>query len=220
MVASVKVSAADWARAQQLFRTGLSYQRIADELEKEAGRPVVSHAIIRRRAMRESWMRDVGAPDSVGPANQTLAEKQQRAEIINATSQFNLATATARLTEQLAYASGRLIHQMFIPHEVVEVKLVGQGANMGQMVQTVRTELNEPSPKDKAALAAAASQLIDRLQLLTGGVTSRTEIGPIGDRAAAEARLRMVRDELSERRQVVLNKEAEDKAKLADGEVG
>jgi len=100
------------------------------------------------------------------------------------------------------------VQQMFEPMDIVDVKVLSEGAHMGQVISVQRTRISEPSPKDKQALASAASSLIDRIQLLSGGATSRTETGPIADRAQAEAKLRMVRDELAERRVVEQNAEA------------
>lgn len=204
MRVKVEGTEAQWLRAQRLFADGLSYMAIQEKLEEEAGRPLMSCPRIRRRAIAEKWERSSKGPGSLGPAVQTVEERKKRTEVFEAAGQFNLAKRMEALSQQLSYAAERLVVQMFSEHELVEVKVVPAGLGSSN-VEVVRTIVNEPSPKDKQALATAASQLIDRLQILTGGVTARTEIGPIADRAQAESKLRMIRDELAERRVVERN---------------
>lgn len=200
----VEGTEAQWLRAQRLFADGLSYALIQERLEEESGRPLMSAPRIRRRAIAETWVRSDTGPGSLGPPKQTLEERKERAAVFIAAGEFNLAKRMEYLTQLLSHASERLVQQMFEPHEVVEIKVVPAGLGSSN-VEIVRVLLPEPSPKDKQALGTAASQLIDRLQILSGGVTSRTEIGPIADRAQAESKLRMIRDELAERRVVERN---------------
>lgn len=204
MAQSFKATDAQWLRAQRLFADNLSYVAIQDRLREEAGKPLMSHQIIRRRAIKYKWERSSNSPESLGPAVQTLEDRKKRAEVFATAGAFNLAKRMEYLTQLLSKASERLVQQMFEPHEVVEIKVVPAGLGSSN-VEIVRVMLPEPSPKDKQALGTAASQLIDRLQILSGGVTARTEIGPIAYRAQAESKLRMIRDELAERRQVELN---------------
>lgn len=201
---------AHWALAHQAFKDGLSYRAIAEkvfELEGQGDEPPPSIAVIRRKAIAQEWTRDNNGRGTLGPAVQTTEMREKRIRDFRASGQLNLAKRLELLVDQLGEACTELVSQMFEPMDVVEVKVLSEGAHMGQMIQVQRTRINEPTPKDKQALASAASSLIDRIQLLSGGATSRSEIGPIADRAQAEAKLRMIRDELAERRTVEENAE-------------
>lgn len=73
----------------------------------------------------------------------------------------------AELAADLLESIIRLNTQMFSKQTVY---------NFGGQNNTLRTaEVDEPSPSDKKHLATSLAILIDKLQLLTGGATQRTE---------------------------------------------
>lgn len=208
-----------WSAAKATFAADFGYRKCAEvaaAVEDQPG-PAPSMGTIRRRAVLEGWIRDESVrPAMNGPALMAQGDRKDAAVLFVAQGKVAMSVRMERLADQLEQACTELVRQMFVEHEVVEVKVTGMGGGI-QQVETVRTKLTEPSSKDKQALASAASMLLDRLQLITGGATSRTELGPIADRAQAEARLRMVRDELAERRTVA---EATVRATKAAGETG
>ena len=194
-----------WARAKELFGAGLVYKSIEMRLDHEMGimdgvAPPRDHTI-RRRATSEAWLRNPNVGLHVGPAVEDSEQTQERLARFKATGEINREHRTQQLADELLAASTKLIGQMFEPHTLHEVKVVAGPQGAGSGVEVVEVEMREPPPRDKQALASAASQLIDRLQLLTGKATGRTETGPIMDRETAEARLKGIRDELAERRE-------------------
>ena len=193
-----------WARAQELFAAGLVYKSIEMRLDREMGSingvAPPRHHTIRRRATQEGWLRSEHVGLHVGPAVEESEQTKERLAKFKAQGEINREHRLQQLTDELIASVHTLVGQMFEPHVLKEVKVVPGPQGTGSDVEVVEVELDQPTPRDKQALASAAAQLIDRVQLLTGKATGRTEVGPIMDRATAESRLKGIRDELSERR--------------------
>jgi hypothetical protein len=192
-----------WARARELFGQGLVYQTIADVLARELpeveGVAAPQAHTIRRRAVEGRWERASADDLSVGPAVETSARVRERLAKFKATGEVQLEKRLQALNEELLEATARLVGEMFEPHTEYQVKVVAGPNGTGSDVEVVEVPLDSPTPRDKQALASAAAQLIDRIQLLSGGATSRSETRQL-DPEQARARAAMVRDQLAERR--------------------
>lgn len=182
---------AAWELARQVYEAGGSYRQC--EARTQAAGNRLTHSRVRRRAQAEGWAQ--------GELTATSTPEERRAQTAAATETVRRKWAEEkdRILSDLVGTIDRLNEQVFSPHRRIEVKVLGLGEGRSE-AELVEVEMDEPSPADKKALVTSMAILIDKAQLLAGEATSRTESGPIADRAAAEARVRQIRDELAERR--------------------
>jgi hypothetical protein len=179
----------DWAEARRAWAAGASYRAAAEAIGNRA-----SMGTVRRRAIEEGWQRDDGMP-----AAPTPEEIRARTAAGSAATQRKFAERRGELIEEFANASQRLLREAFAPHTYREAKVVAGPTGAGSGVEIVDIDLPAPSPADKQKLVTSAAIALDKALLLAGEATSRTETGPT-DRAAAEERVRQIRDELAARR--------------------
>lgn len=179
----------DWAHARRVFERGASYRQVEAEVD---GR--LTYSRIRRMALAEGWTQ--GEVKSTS----TLEERRAATAAATAANQLKWAEKKDDVVSDLIATTQRLVEQVFEPTLRKEVKVVAGGEGAGSYVEVVEVDMDEPSAAEKKALVTSAAILIDKLQLLTGEATSRSETGPITDRAAAEERVRHIRDEIAERR--------------------
>jgi len=88
----------------------------------------------------------------------------------------------------------RLRSQLFAPCKKVEITTVSDGQQQGSHVEVVEALLDEPTFADKKAILTSIGIAVDKVQLLSGGATSRHE------EVDVTAQVAQLRDELAERR--------------------
>lgn len=111
--------------------------------------------------------------------------------------------ATASLTMEArrqALASGlmddieHLRSQLFAPTATNQAMVVSDGAREGSHVEVIEVKQAEPGFRDKQAAITSIAIAVDKVQLLTGAATSRTE------HTAGKEAAHAVADELAARR--------------------
>lgn len=167
----------------------MSWGRTAEEI---GGRAAPS--TIKRRAEAEGWIR----PDGL-TARPTLVERQLATAHTAEANRRRWVDEKDRIASRLIGLADRLIDEVTAPHEMIDIKVLGGGKDSAATVETVRTQIPSPVPADKQRLVTSAAIVLDKLLLLSGEATSRSEqIG--ADRDALTERAKQLRDELAERR--------------------
>jgi len=187
---------ADWALVQALYEENASWADCKRAIDGRATEPT-----IKRRAAREGWQRTDGLP--VSP---TLEQRQAKTAHAREAAFLKWANEKDRILSKLINRLDVLLDEMVAPHEIIDVKVVSDGKDEGSHVETVRTRVPSPPPGDKQRLMTSAAIAIDKIQLVAGEATSRNEQIAAGDRDAAVARAKELRDEVGARREA---KEAE-----------
>lgn len=177
-----------WAMAKTLWEKGESYRTVSEE----TGIPVNS---IRVRKIDEGWTLQAVPRDQTPEARRAKTAAARRA------AADKVLERRGELANHLMEDLLELREQLFEPVVVKEAKVVQVGNNMGSEVEIVEIELPRPVPADQQRIVTSMAILTDKLLLLTGEATSRTETVDGSNREAAAARLKMIRDELAERRQ-------------------
>lgn len=136
-----------------------SWKRRQDERDREQMRADLFNAD------PEGWEERTTAAET--RLAQTEAARVKRREL-DADDRLQMA---ARLREEVH----QLLDRINAPTTYKHVKVVAQGGELGQAVEVVDVELDLPTAGDTKALVTSAAILVDKLQLLTGEATERTE---------------------------------------------
>lgn len=165
------------AIAKERWDAGLSLAKCAEGLD-------VTSSTIKNWAEKLGWeLRDPHAQTLAAKTVAGLKWEQRRADLL----------------DHLVDDAFGLAEQLFAPVVHKEVKVVGQGQGE-QEVEIVEVHLDRPRAADQKNIALAFAIVTDKLLLLAGEATARTESGPIADRETAVGFVQKVRDELAERR--------------------
>lgn len=160
------------------------------QVHADTGIPKGTLASWKRRQSREE--RDAMVAELDTPADRAEAAAARRERTAKARQAYVEVTAAARqqLAGRLHDEVHELLDRMNSPTTYVHVKVVNMGADAGSQVETVHVELPLPTATDTKALVTSAAILVDKLQLLTGQATERTEqVGGPVDLDAEYARL-------------------------------
>lgn len=90
----------------------------------------------------------------------------------------------------------RLRAQLWAPCVERKAMVVAQGLNAGSAIEVAEVEHDQPTFGDQKSIMTSLAIAVDKVQILTGDVTARTE--HVGD--DPRSRLSHVRDELAARR--------------------
>lgn len=183
----------DWALVRRLWEEEhASWAACRRAIDGRASEPT-----LKRRGDAEGWTRK-----STGLKTSPSIE-QRRAVTAHAmeANRLRWAQEKDRVLSKLIATTDHLLDRIVRPHTLIEVKTVSGGKDMGGSVEVVEVPLSEPLPGDQQRLMTSAAIAIDKIQLLAGEATSRNEQIAAGDRGAAVARAKELRDEVAARRE-------------------
>lgn len=186
-------------RARDMFSQGSVYRDIGKAIGFSA-------AAVANWARAEGWLRGLLPPERVQAGEEQILESATAGPEEMAKNTDKLHEVNRRrwedqkrdLAAMCAEGAERIYAQIFAPHTVKEIKLVGMGGGV-QELRLVEVPLKEPTPAEKKALATTMAILLDKGLLLSGDATSRTETSSLS-RGQAEDRIKHIRDELAARR--------------------
>jgi transposase-like protein len=155
------------------------------ELYAEAGPTAVEKAMGIPKATVTNWGRAAGVKTV---RNENAAVRMEAARLTFEERRVTLAHA-------LLDDVNRLRAELFAPVVQRQAMTVSDGQNMGSHVEIVDIHLDEPTFGEKKAILTSIGIAVDKVQLLSGAATSRTEVTVPADEVVAG-----LRDELAERR--------------------
>lgn len=149
---------------------------------------------LRSRGIEEGWKRSSDGTAATEPIEVRRVQAEHRKiEVSRKVSERRELLSVLLLDDVL-----QMRKQLFEPYEHIEIKVVSGPTGMGSDVEIVRVELPRPTPADQLKISNALAILTDKLLLLSGEATVRSET--IVDRESVLERTRYLRDELAERR--------------------
>lgn len=186
---------ADWVLVEALWRDGKSWTALSKAIDGRA-----AATTIKRRAERQEWARSVhGVEITARPALPALVEAAERSTAARA---LVWAEERERIMAKLVDRADHLLDRIVKPHTLIETKIVkDEGQHAGSHVETIETPLSEPLPGDQQRLMTSAAIALDKVLLLAGEATSRSETVEGQTPEQRVARAQMIRDELAARRE-------------------
>lgn len=172
-----------------------------------------------------SLLPEVGSREAarLSGASRALLERvaKQRGLVVNETATVARAAITraAELTDRKVSLSLDLLDdidelraRLFTPIVYKEARVVSDGATQGSHVEVVEIESDEPVPADQAKLVQAMTQLLDKLLVINGQVTSRVEVLAGQSAGDAQAELEHLQRTLEERKHRLQLVQSQEKA--------
>lgn len=190
-----RATEADWALVESLWKTqGLGWSTLSRAIDGRA-----AATTIKRRAITHEWARDVhGVEITARPQPEALREAIDRSTEARA---LIWAEERERIMSKLVDRADHLLDRIVKPHTLIETKIVkDEGQHAGSHVETIETPLSEPLPGDQQRLMTSAAIALDKILLLAGEATSRSETIEGQTSEQRVARAQMIRDELAARR--------------------
>lgn len=179
-------SAEDKECALLALHDGATY----NEVHAETGIPKGTLASWRRRQDEDDRRRMVEELDTPADRAEAAAARRERTRAARETlanvSDENRQQLAARLHEEVH----GLLDRINAPTVYKHVKVVSMGGDAGSVTEVVDVETDTPNATDTKALVVSAAVLIDKLQLLTGQATERTE--QVGGEIDLEQELRLL----------------------------
>lgn len=176
-----------WEMARAAFETeGVSYEQCSM-------RSGIPRGTIRLRALDQGWTKPGGLK-----AGASREEIQAAAAVAQETNNLAHERRKGEMVEAFVETVFSLRDQLDKPFLKREVKSIGLGGGITEN-EVVDVWLPAPPPGEQQRLVTSMAILVDKIQLITGGATSRQE-NIVPDRDAALERVQQIRDELAERR--------------------
>lgn len=179
-------SAEDKERALLALHDGATY----GEVHADTGIPKGTLASWRRRQDEDDRRRMVEELDTPAERAEAAAARRERTRAARETLVEVRAEDRSQLAARLHEEVHTLLDRINAPTIYHHVKVVNQGEKMGSTTEIVDVETPTPNASDTKALVVSAAVLIDKLQLLTGQATERTE--QVGGEIDLEQELRLL----------------------------
>jgi transposase-like protein len=137
----------------------------------------------------------VGWAQANGVRTRSIETKQERVQA----SMLTMAERKVNLASGLMDDIERLRTQLWQPCVERKPLVVSDGAQLGSRVEIVDVELKQPTFGDQRSIMTSIAIAVDKVQILTGDVTSRTETVGTLERPVAEERLGTILELASKR---------------------
>lgn len=179
----------DWALIRAVWEAGGSLTACSEAVDGRAARSTV-----KRRAETEDWVRPDGTKQVI-----PVEVRQTMARAANEARRAVWAEERERIVSRLIEVTDDALDDMKRPTVVKEAKVVSGGQGMPSSVEVVEIEYDQAPIGERKNLMTIAQVAIEKLQLLTGEATGRTESVTL-NRDAVVTRAKQLRDEIGERR--------------------
>lgn len=162
--------------SQRLQRTMQQMQRMQYSPERKTEALLLLAEVGRTEAARRTGIPagTIAAWGSRCGVSAPVEQPGRRAQV-EATA-ITIAQRKATLAERMLTKAEQILAQLDAPMIEKSVKVVGLGRNKGSQVEIVDVRYDRPPTADQKRIVDAVAVLVDRVQLLTGGATSRPEV--------------------------------------------
>lgn len=133
-----------------------------------------------------------------GSRSGTKAPPAAALQEVNAARLATIAQRKAKLAEELLGDIERMRKQLWQPTVECKAMTVSDGSALGSHIEIAEVRLPQPTFRDQKTIVEAVAIALDKVQLLTGEATVRTEA--LGAEQPKREHLAKVVDQLAERR--------------------